>query len=375
MKLVTSFVMVLFLFVGSICFAQAQEHLLLSALTTSKKLLVFHVVYANKKYTIVDRATFNLPVQGGTTAIAPLPDNRFQILWTTGPATTAQGLHANSTSAPIKIKYLVVDSDLNQIGTIKTLPPTLTSHANFNYIPAPIASSFPTKAGLSSSTLSKFSFSAGKKVVLKDRNESTGTVVGPNHTVFEFVGTDIQVDTDFFQTDFFRNKYAGIRFQNARYHFLCGDVNNQAPTVMAAFPVEINNSTVLPIPNSDDFNFIVLKRLHNPERVGIDNFQIDGETCTPKRNTIVHPPVNQNVGQLLFFGGIASAPSEISPNGGHMAFVRSETGGGTDIFMNHFNTVKGNDDSPLSNLKTKPTADAGDWFVFGIRVWAMSTSN
>jgi hypothetical protein len=147
--------------------------------------------------------------------------------------------------------------------------------------------------------------------------------------------------------------------------FLCGDTSNPDPTAIAAFPTDILNGTILPIPNSDDFNFMVLKRLNNPERIGIDNFQIDSETCTPLRNRILVPPVRQNLGQLGFFGGITATPSLISPNGGHVAFIRSVADGQVNIIMFHENILQGTKDSPFSDL-TADTNDDFDWYALDL---------
>jgi hypothetical protein len=328
----------------------------------------------------VDRATFDLPVQGGTTAIAPLPENRFQVLWTQGDAT--QGLNAKSTNV-IKIKYLILDSNLNQIGSIKTLPPALASHAGFNYLTANAANSFSTAAGRPNVVSTKISFKAGPNLVLKNRNAVTGLLSGPNDILFPVPEITVLVDIDFGPTSFGEPNYGGIQFENGRYFFVCGNANNPVPTAKAAFPADILNGTILPIPNSDDFNFVVLKRLNNPERVGIDLFQIRSENCMPIRSRILTPPARQNLGQLPFFGGIASTPSLISPNGGHLAVIRSEADGGVDVFMRHLNTLQGTPDSQFSDLDADeeepddddPVDDPAHLFLYALFVHPAQSLN
>ncbi len=213
MKIASLFVTALVLLSSSLCIA--QENIILSALSTNKKLILLNIEYANKKYKVVDSAVFNLPVQGGLTAMAPLPNGRAQVVWTAGPAT--QGISTNSI---IKIKSMIVDSDLNQVGPIKTLPPNLTAHYNFNHLPA-IAPGSPS---------TKITFLKGRNLVRMNRNSVTGNLFGPADTVFTVPGTGLQIDTDFDGEN-----YAGLRYDGSRYNFVCGNVNNPTPTVVASF--------------------------------------------------------------------------------------------------------------------------------------------
>jgi hypothetical protein len=60
----------------------SSENILVTALTTDKRLLVMNVEFANKKYQIIQSAVFDLPVQGGLTASAPLSNGNLQVAWT-----------------------------------------------------------------------------------------------------------------------------------------------------------------------------------------------------------------------------------------------------------------------------------------------------
>jgi hypothetical protein len=344
MKLFTSLAIVLVL-LSSFCFA--QEHILLSAVSTNKKLILLNIEYANKKYKVVDKAIFDLPGPAGLTAIAPLPNGRFQIIWTSGSA--PQGLSAtNSVDAPIKMKSMVVDANLDQVENTKTLSPVLSSYYNFelyeDYSPERL----------------KFVFQFGNSVVSMDRNSSNGTPLGPKDKVFTIPGSDSQFDTNFDG-----DLYSGLRF-NGRYNFVCGNVKNTAPTLIVPFVSDVISSTMLPIPDSNNFNFTLMKRTNNPEKISIENFQINGETCQPIRNSIHVPPVNQNLGQLPYFSGITSTGSEISQNGGHVFFIRSSADG-TDIIGYHMNTLNGKKDSPTTKIGAKETfPDVVDLFLFGL---------
>ncbi|MCI0618881.1 hypothetical protein L0244_38395 [bacterium] len=344
MKLLTSFVIGFVLLLNSV--GMAQEHILLSALSTSKKLILLRIEYANKKYKVVDKAVFDLPVQGGTTAIAPLPNQRFQFVWTSGSA--SQGVSANSTNSPVKMKSMTTDSNLEQVGNTKTLSPVLSSYYNFE-----IYEDY-------NSATEKFTFQSQQTVVSINRNSTTGNPFGPKDQVFTIPGSANQFDTNFDG-----DLYSGLRF-DGRYNFVCGNVNNAAPTLIVPFVGDVISSTMLPIPGTNNFNFTLMKRTNNPEKISVENFQINGATCQPIKNSIHLPPVNQNLGQLPFFNGITSTASETTPNGGHVFLIHSANGG-TDILAYHINSVTGKKDSPTSKfVPDEIVDDPAELFLFGL---------
>ncbi|MCI0446426.1 hypothetical protein L0152_24850 [bacterium] len=355
MKRVSLFVAFLVLFSGSICFS---ENIILSALSTNKKLILLNIEYANKKYKVVDSAVFNLPVQGGLTAMAPLPDGRAQVVWTS--SASAQGMSSN---AIIKIKSMIVDSNLNMVGPIKTLPPSLASHYNFSIISEAGEVQRVQHFLEEDPGFSEFSFQAANKVVTINRNLISGNSFGPKDAAFTIPGTANQFDTNFIG-----DIYAGLRYDSSRYNFVCGNANNAAPTVIVPFVPDVISSTMLPIPNSNNFNFILMKRTNTPQKISVENFQINGETCLPIKDSLIHlPPVNQNLGQLAFFNGITSTPSETSPNGGHVLLIRSSNDG-TNIVGYHVNTLSGKKDSPPTVIGVDLPKTPEELFLFGLFV-------
>jgi hypothetical protein len=83
----------------------SSENIVVTALTTDKRLLVMNVEYANKKYQITHSAVFSLPVQGGLTASAPLQNGDLQIAWTSSTASQSlEGMRLDT--AGIKINTL-----------------------------------------------------------------------------------------------------------------------------------------------------------------------------------------------------------------------------------------------------------------------------
>ncbi|HEY7160061.1 MAG TPA: hypothetical protein VH815_02330, partial [Acidobacteriota bacterium] len=287
----------------------------------------------------------DLPAQGGTTAIAPLSNQRFQIVWTSGA--TSQVTIAGSASTPIKMKSIIMDANLNQVGTVKTLPPSLSGYSNFELYEDSVSGP-------------RFAFEAAHCVTSMRRNPSTGSPFGAKDKVFT-----IPANANQFDTDFIGDVYAGLRY-DGRYNFVCGNANNSAPTLIGPFVGDVISSTMVPIPGTNNFNFTLMKRTNNPEKISVENFQINGTTCQPIKNSIHLPPVNQNLGQLPFFNGIAAVPSDTTPNGAHV-FVIHSVNNFTDITAYHFNSITGKKDSPTSRfLPDDFSPGPADLFLFGL---------
>ena len=92
---------------ASLC---AAEDILVAFHTTDSKLVVLKVNFANNKYTVVDRATFNLTSPGGLTALAPLSGGNYQLAW-----------NQRDTTNKIKAFSMTLGPGLDAIGAIKKI--------------------------------------------------------------------------------------------------------------------------------------------------------------------------------------------------------------------------------------------------------------
>lgn len=116
------------------------ETIFLSFLTTDKELVVLKLNYANKKYTIVDRAVFTLPSAGGLTATAPLSGGQVQVAWNQADGASAslrsRPWNQMQSAAPIRLySRALSQATLDQVGSTSKNPQALTSFYNLAVLP------------------------------------------------------------------------------------------------------------------------------------------------------------------------------------------------------------------------------------------------
>jgi hypothetical protein len=213
----------------------SSENILVTALTTDKRLLVMNVEFANKKYQITQSAVFDLRVQGELTASAPLPNGNLQVAWTS--STQSQNVEG-SAAAGIKINTITLSANFDRIGEIKKLSPALTSHYNFG-----IWTSFEKE--------SLYSYDSSN-VFLRKRNPASGSIIGPAKRVFTAAAASEVFDLCFVSAEKWQNLFyaALIFFTNQQtYGFAFGNTGNNARTTIGRFGGEVISGECAAVPN------------------------------------------------------------------------------------------------------------------------------
>lgn len=335
------------LFVLGIVFLWASisssENILVTALTTDKRLLVMNVEFANKKYQITNSAVFNLTVQGGLTASAPLQNGNLQIAWTS--STGSQNLEGQRLdTAGIKINTMTLNPGFDQLGPIKKLSPTLTSHYNFG-----IWSSFENE--------SSYSYDSSNNVVLRKRIPTSGNVIGPTKRVFfppsgsevfDFCFASAEEWQDFFYV-------ALLYFVNQKtYGFAFGNTIHQAPTTTGRFGGQVVSGECAAVPDTKLVNYIYMElQQGNIPKYTIAERKINVETGVPEGNSIIQvPPFGGDLGSRPFFNGVNVTPSDVDPTGAHVFYIK-HIGNTDEIGAYHMNTATGKRDSSIYDLDAR----------------------
>jgi hypothetical protein len=336
----------------------SSENILVTALTTDKRLLVMNVEFANKKYQIKKSAVFNLPAQGGLTASALLPNGDIQIAWTS--STQPQNLEDQGlNTAGIKIYTMNLSANFDRISGIKKLGPTLTSHYNFG-----IWTSFENE--------SSFSYDSSNAVVLRKRNPTSGNVIGPIKRVF-FPPSDLETFDFCFASreewkEFF---YAALFYvvNQKTYGFAFGNTANKTPTTTGRFGGEVISGECAAVPNMKLVNYIYMEKVKgNIPRYTIESRKINVDTGLPEGNGIIQVPTfGGDLGTRPFFNGLSVTPSEVEPFGGHVFYIKHV--GNTDkIGAYHMNTTTGKRDSSIYELdeRNEFPDDPEALFLYGL---------
>jgi hypothetical protein len=321
-------------------------------------LLVMNVEFVNKKYHVTDSAVFNLPVQGGLTASALLPNGDIQIAWTS--STQSQNLEEQAlNTAGIKINTMTLNQSLDQLGPIKKLSPTLTSHYNFG-----IWTSFENE--------SSFSFDSSNAVVLKKRNPTSGNVIGPTKRVY-FPPSDLEpFDFCFASKEEWKGFFYAALFyfiNQKTYGFAFGNTLNNAPTTTGRFGGEVISGECAAVPDMKLVNYIYMEKVKgNAPKYTIESRKINVDTGLPEGDGVVQvQPFGGDLGTRPFFNGLSVTPSEVEPIGGH-AFYIKHVGNTDKIEAYHMNTATGKRDSSIYDLDERKEFpnDPEVLFVYGL---------
>jgi hypothetical protein len=297
------------------------ENILLSAATTNKELILLKIQYANKTYTVVDHAIFPLTTQAGVTAIGRLQNGNFQVVWTAADA-----------SNKIKLNRIIVDPNLNKVGSTKKFGPVLSSFVNLNIVNDSRPQSLQATA-VTINTLPLQSFEVGKEALISSCDESNGNLVGPNQKLFKKPESVRLIDTAFSpNADIY---YISLGYIDSTKQYVAFFGNTLSAEYTSAFVFtggDIMSIDVRSIPGTDDYNFFFVERLANGQGYRIAYRRFDGPTGLPVGSTKIVANFTGDLGQLPFFNILTVVASTVDPTGVHVFHTDlNANGDGTDI--------------------------------------------
>lgn len=340
------------IFVVSIVFASfcSAENILLSAATTNKELILLNIEYANKKYTVVDYAIFNLPTQAGVTAVGRLQNGNFQVVWT-----------ATDASNKIRLNQMIVDSDLNQVGITKKVGPVLSSFVNLNIVN-------DSSQGLQATAIKNPPFVSytSNDALIRSINKLNGNLQGPSQKLFKKPESVRLIDTAFSPNgDNIFYSSLGYIDSTKQYVAFFGNTSNTEYTSAFVFTGgDILSIDVRSIPGTDDYNFFFVERFANPLRYRIAYRRFDGPTgqaVGPLK--IVVNNITGDLGQLPFFNMLSVVASAVDPTGVHVFHTDlNANGNGTDI-LDSFRSTPGGSGHQKLDLTT---IGGGSRFIYGL---------
>jgi hypothetical protein len=340
---------------ASVCDA---ENIILSAATTDKKLILLNVEYANKKYTVVDSAIFDVPFQAGVTGLIPVENGNYLVFWT-----------AQDASKKIKLHKMVIDADLNKVGNTKKFGRVLTSYSNLELIEAdPSLNSSGTQTPQAENP--SIALDAVKEWVRFAVRTPDGNLIEEPRRIYKSPTDFDAFDSDVCFSDDGNFYYASLGYfpSTQRYGVVFGNLANTNFTSAFLFTGgPIISEDLIPVYEKDEFNFIHVQRSSNPTRYKIANRQFFGSTGQPDGALINLVSINSgDLGQLAFFNMVTAVPSSEEPTGGHVFYIQlnaSKTG--TDLKAFHMNTVTGKRNSAFADLGLQQIYDA---YIYGLDV-------
>jgi hypothetical protein len=372
----------LFLFAATFCVA---EDILVSFLTTDSKLVVLKVNFANNKYTVVDRAIFNLTASGGLTAIAPLTGGNYQVAW-----------NQRDNTNKIKALSMALNPSLDAVGTTKKNAPALTSFYNFNILPGG----------------DQFSIDFQNNVMLRSR-ASNGNMGGSQGKLFNIPAGFDPIDTSFISGSSAANNsnnptvnddiffsLAYLASQN-RYGFTMHTpgtsalVQDPADEVSGLFGGEVVSTEVSSTENLIAFFLVVfVERLRPPTnspaaqvKVVMRSQKINRATLRPEGNSVQLVPPKQAdlLATTVFFNmftveeeqAATSTAGAKATAGAHVFYVEQTTScRSSSLKAFHMNTETGKKNSGFSTLIScsDPIIQPGSKLLYGLSAQAIPGS-